>query len=689
MPVTEYIAVTKQICDRLGENTDGVDCSEYYQKTKDLLQDYKGKHASHPNISKMEREAIKTLKEDNTRVVLTADKGVAMVVMDKSSYIDKRMALLQDTNVYQPYRDLTGQIHRQVQATLCKLKGKHGKDHQWVQLQYKQLLPTGNSSPPARFYGLPKIHKANCPMRPIVSACGTSTYNLAKYLTKILKVYVGHSSSFVEDSKDLTDKLQSIKLQDNEELVSFDVSALFTSIPVNQALDVINQLIIQHQTDMDFKYKVGKTWYEVADHLDREDVMALLKVVLNNCVFSFQGKFYKQLHGAAMGSPCSPVVANIYMEYFEKRALGPELPVSFTINTWLRYVDDVLTIVKKGTRDSLLNYLNSIDPNIKFTIEPPNEQGAIPFLDTFPRTSGNKILTSVYRKPIHTDRYLDFNSNHPKSAKRAVVRALTDRAKNVCSSPELLAEEMDHLGKVLKYNNYPKWMIDQHGRNSSEKRLIDPETGNEVKKSVFISAPYFPGLSESFKQMFKYTPVQVCFKGQNTIKLMLMHPKDKVDPSLKKDIVYQWSCTKPNCKSSYIEETSRSLCEWVKEHSKEGSYSAIFQHCSTKGHPPFNVDQFKVIDQEKSQIACEAKEAIHIRKLDPELNRNVGKMVIPHVFDSLLGIKPKNPRVASLLSQEVGSQDIGINLTQFHSCVDKRVNHCSNRAQRARNFISN
>ena len=72
------------------------------------------------------------------------------------------------------------------------------------------------------------------------------------------------------------DKLKSIKLQDNEVLVSFDVSALFTSIPVNQALDVINQLIISHQMDMDFKSKVGKPWYEVADHLDREDVMLLL-----------------------------------------------------------------------------------------------------------------------------------------------------------------------------------------------------------------------------------------------------------------------------------------------------------------------------------------------------------------------------------------------------------------------------
>ena len=111
------------------------------KKTKDLLQDYKGKCASHPNISKMEREAIKTLKEDNTHVVLTADKGVAMVAMDKSSYVDKCMALLQDTNVYQPCRDLTGQIHRQVQATLHKLKGKHGKDHQWVSYNTNNCSP--------------------------------------------------------------------------------------------------------------------------------------------------------------------------------------------------------------------------------------------------------------------------------------------------------------------------------------------------------------------------------------------------------------------------------------------------------------------------------------------------------------------------------------------------------------------
>ena len=115
----------------------------------------------------------------------------------------------------------------------------------------------------------------------------------------------------------------------------------------------------------------------------------------------------------------------------------------------------------------------------------------------------------------------------------------------------------------------------------------------------------------------------------------------------------------------------------------------IYQHCYTKGHPLPNINQFKVIDQEKSQIAREAKEAIHICKEDPELNRNVGKMVIPRVFDPILGIKPKNPHLSSLLSQESGSQDIGINLMQLHSFIDKRVMHSSTRVQRARNLNSN
>ena len=165
--------------------------------------------------------------------------------------------------------------------------------------------------------------------------------------------------------------------------MSFDVSALFTSIPVPTTLDVINHLFTEYIEVLEARGKYSCSFKENTVGLHKNEVMSLLKLVLENCVFSLQGTFYKQLHGAAMGSPCSTVEANIYMEYIEELALGPEVPVP--IRQWKRYVDDIFSIIPKGERDILLNYLNSIDPHIKFTVEQPNTEGAIPFLDSFPQ----------------------------------------------------------------------------------------------------------------------------------------------------------------------------------------------------------------------------------------------------------------------------------------------------------------
>ena len=204
------------------------------------------------------------------------------------------------------------------------------------------------------------------------------------------------------------------------------------------------------------------------------------------------------------------------------------------------------------------------------------------------------------------------STRHPISAKRATVRALMDRAENVCSDPEILAEEVEHLSKVLHYNNYPQWMIDKRGKSDKVGPLIHPDTGHEIKKQFYVSVPYFPGLSEAFKKIFKYTAVQVCFKGVNTLKSLLVHPKDKVPTSQKKDIVYHWECQADGCSSSYIGEMSRSLGERVKEHSKSGT-SAILKHCTDFHPPPLpSIKNFSITDKDSSQITREAKEAIHI-----------------------------------------------------------------------------
>ena len=183
---------------------------------------------------------------------------------------------------------------------------------------------------------------------------------------------------------------------------------------------------------------------------------------------------------------------------------------------------------------------------------------------------------------------------------------------------------------------------DQPTRKKWKKQdpLIHPETGNEIQKRFYISVPYFPGLSESFKKIFKYTPVQVCFKGVNTLKSILMHPKDRISNDQKKDLVYHWECKADGCNSSYIGETYRALGERVKEHSKSTT-SAILKHCKDFHHPLPSIDDFNIINKEPSQVTREAKEAIHIRRLDPSLNRNIGKNVpSPQCFDNLLGTKP-------------------------------------------------
>ena len=192
----------------------------------------------HTNITKAENLALENLRKDKDKIIVMMDKGVVLVLMDKINYITKCEAFLQDNSVYQHlYKDTSPTIHKE----LIKILQDYKNNNFISEREFTLLRPHGSNSPVARFYGFPKIQKNNMPMHPTVSACGTATYKTAKFITKILQNYCGKTSSFVKDSTEFIQKIKHLLINpEKETLVSFDVSVLFSSIPVPVALQVLN-----------------------------------------------------------------------------------------------------------------------------------------------------------------------------------------------------------------------------------------------------------------------------------------------------------------------------------------------------------------------------------------------------------------------------------------------------------------
>ena len=168
--------------------------------------------------------------------------------------------------------------------------------------------------------------------------------------------------------------------------------------------------------------------------------------------FQFLDTFYEQLDGTAMGSPLSPIVANIFMESFETHALA-----SFRVQPklWVRYVDDTFVLWPYGDDElySFHDHLNSQHPSILFTKE-EEVDGKIPFLDVLVERQRGSISTRVHRKPTHTNRYIHYTSHHHPSVKLGVIKCLRNRMDQVCDS-FTRRDELNHLRTVFRSNGYP------------------------------------------------------------------------------------------------------------------------------------------------------------------------------------------------------------------------------------------
>ncbi|CAH3137636.1 unnamed protein product [Pocillopora meandrina] len=197
----------------------------------------------------------------------------------------------------------------------------------------------------------------------------------------------------------------------------------------------------------------------------------LLTFVLRSTYFQYNGSIYEQKDGAAM-SPVSAVIASLFMESFEEQAITTS---SYEPRIWKRH------------------------PSIRFTME-TEKDNKLAFLDTAVlREPDGRLTTSVHRKPTHTDQYLAYDSHHPQSVKRSIVKCLYERAKRLVTKPSVISEEKKHLSSKLTKTGKPN--------NSAE-------PANEFKATAVL--PYVKGLSEQL--CLQQQGVRVFFKSQTTLR---------------------------------------------------------------------------------------------------------------------------------------------------------------------------
>ncbi|UYV62343.1 hypothetical protein LAZ67_2000186 [Cordylochernes scorpioides] len=346
--------------------------------------------------------SLATLRRNHNIIITRSDKGSQTVVLDTADYASKMTEILSDRNTFVPITQPDASTStRSFRLGLLRLK----KSGHITPDQYSTFTSDLNNTP--YIYGLPKTHKPGIPLRPIIAYHLSPAYKLSKYLTGILTPWVKASpqSSAIRDIPSFVQSINSLCPVPNTVMVSYDVVAMYLSLP--------HQLIIRHLTSFLQDNQV--------DHRTAESIVSLSSLCLDFTTFTFNNQLFKQIRGSPMGSPLSSPLAEIVManiDHWVQQQIAPG------IHIWRRYIDDIFCICDTGQEINILNSLNSYHPEISFTLELEN-RSVLPYLDILVIRTASHYHTTVYHKVNNPTFYTDYKSSCPLSHKINTVLAIS------------------------------------------------------------------------------------------------------------------------------------------------------------------------------------------------------------------------------------------------------------------------
>ena len=277
--------------------------------------------------------------------------------------------------------------------------------------------------------------------------------------------------------------------------VTIDVVSLYTNIPHEDGIRSFEKYLDTRQNP------TVATWY----------LILLLKLVLKGNLFEFNGQYYRQQIGTAMGSKCAPTLACLFMQDLEENTLLPQWGGT-PPHLWKRFIDDVL-FFWRGSEQELklfIDHLNSKHPYIQFEATYDIQNRTVPFLDmTVTIGQDGFITTDLYRKETDVVQYLLPNSCHPSHITKNIPFSLGYRLLRLCSKPELLEKALEDLKKALLSRNYnPKIIFDAFQRVRSIPReealkRVDRKKDNDRVPLVITYHPSLPSISQIASKHWK------------------------------------------------------------------------------------------------------------------------------------------------------------------------------------------
>ena len=554
--------------------------------------------------------------------VIPCDKGTGFAVLSSDDMFRKIHEQLGEAKEIN--RDPTKKLVKKFQVVISQLK----KEEKIDKMTFYSVYPS--DAVPPRLYGLIKAHKASkdYPMRAVVSTIGTPFYGTSSFLVQLIQptlnknnIRVKNSSSFVEEAKSWT-------IAPGEIQVSFDVVALYPSIPIKAAIDAMMELLRRDESDVSTRTK-----------LTMSDIQKLLELSLSTCYFVWDNKFYQIEDSGPIGLSLMVVVAEGYLQYLEAIAIQVAINANVAPKSYLRYVDDShARFVDNNQVTEFLGILNSQDQKIQYTVE-YEKDGQLPFLDVNVINKGEGAYEfQVYRKDAITNVQIKPNSSVNPNMYKGVFKGFLARAVRICS-PQYLQQEVEFLIKVFTENGHDENLLRKLSKEYLSRRGQNNPQRDESSNKI-VKIPFVPVLGPKLRTVLKRRGIKTVFTAAPSLKDMLCRHKSALPPNSFPGI-YSVKC---ECGVQYIGESKKRISTRLQEHEKDifhgrSKNSGIAEHAS-KCASKFVFEEAKTIAYESDWRRRKVREALEIKRCNRDgvttANRDEGTVGSTTAWNVLL-----------------------------------------------------